>query len=121
MPSVHDMHMAKKRVSRLKPEPRYGKTFIKEWREHRGLTQEQLGERVGKTYSTIGRIENGLVPYGQGLLEALADALGTDPASLLMRDPGDPEGIWTIWDRAKPAQRQQILAVARALLQETGT
>jgi len=44
----------------------------------------------------------------------------TDAASLIMRDPSQAEGIWTIWDQAKPGQREQIIEVAKALL-KTGT
>lgn len=58
--------------------------------------------------------------YNQGTLEALANALQTDAASLIMRDPSSPDAIWTIWDQAKPAQRRQIQEVAMTLLR-TGT
>lgn len=121
---VHDVYMhrrtAKKVISRLKPEPRFGMTFIKNWRKHRGLTQQQLADRIGTTHATIQRVENGKTPYNQPMLEALADALQTEPASLLMRDPTAPDAIWSIWDRAKPKQREQIVRLAQTLL-ETGT
>jgi transcriptional regulator with XRE-family HTH domain len=77
-------------------------------------------ERLGITHASLSRIERGLQPYNQPLLEGLAEHLNTDTASLLMRDPSDPEGIWSIWDKAKPAVRAQIVRLARALL-ETGT
>lgn len=32
---------------------------LKEWRRHRGLTQDELAKAVGVTYMTIGRWENG--------------------------------------------------------------
>jgi hypothetical protein len=44
-----------------------------------------------------------------------AAALQTDVASLLMRDPTDSEAIWTIWDRAEPAQRRQLTEIANTL------
>lgn len=97
-----------------------GRHFIREWRKHRGLTQEPLAERIGITKAQLSRIENGKQGYNQGTLEALANALQTDAASLIMRDPLSPEAIWTIWDQAKPAQRRQIEEVAKALL-KTGT
>lgn len=120
--SVHDMHMpkpAEKRVvSRLK-EPRFRPTFIKQWRKARNLTQEQLAERVanylamqgvgsGYTHASIQRLETGKIGYTQVVLEALADALGTDPASLLMRDPTDRSAMWSVWDQALPAERELI-------------
>jgi len=68
----------------------------------------------------LSRIETGRQPYTQDLLEACAGALRTDPASLLMRDPSDPEAIWSVWDQAKPGERRQIVEVARTLI-KTGT
>jgi transcriptional regulator with XRE-family HTH domain len=93
-----------------------GRHFIKEWREYRMLTQEALAERLNMSAANLSRVETGRQPYTQDLLEALADALRTDPASLLMRNPNDPEAIWTIWDQAKPGQRRQIVEIAKTLL-----
>jgi len=89
--------------------------FIRAWREYRGLTQEQLADRIGTTKANVSRIENLKQGYTQGILEACADALSTDPASLIMRDPLDGEAIWTIWEQAKPGQRRQIEAIVRAV------
>jgi hypothetical protein len=54
------------------------------------------------------------------VLEALADALMTDPASLLMRNPLEPEAMWSIWDQAKQGERQLIEELARSVV-KTGT
>lgn len=96
------------------------RTFIKEWRNHRGLSQEQLADRLETSVASISRIENGTQPYTQDVLEALADALMTDPASLLMRNPEDPEAMWSIWDQAKKGERQLIEELARSVV-KTGT
>lgn len=93
-----------------------GRHFIAEWREHRGLTQEQLADRLETSAATISRIENLIQPYSQDFLEACADALQTEPASLIMRDPTDSAGLWSIWEQAKPGQRRQIEEVAKTLL-----
>lgn len=90
--------------------------FLRQWREHRHLTQEQLAERLETTKATISRIENGKQPYTQDFLEVCADKLGTDPASLIIRNPLDPNGMWSLWEKAKPAQRKQIFEVAKTLL-----
>ena len=47
-------------------------------------------------------------------------ASATDPASLLMRNRADPEGLWSIWDRANPGERQKIVEVAETLLRRAG-
>lgn len=91
------------------------RTFIREWRKYRGLTLERLGARVGLTHGALSKIERGLRHYNQLQLEALADALNTDPASLLMRNPLDPDGIWTVWDQIPPTERARAIEVLRAL------
>lgn len=96
------------------------RTFIRQWRAHRGLTLEQLAERLEMTASHLSMLERGQRAYTQETLEALAHALQTDPASLLMRDPSDPEAIWSIWDNAKPGERQMITDLARTVV-KTGT
>jgi transcriptional regulator with XRE-family HTH domain len=103
-------------IPRLKPDPRYGETQIRAWRKHRGLTLEQLAERIGVTHATLSRIERGKQPYNQVLLESMADALQTDVASLLIRDPADPDGIWSIWEQANRGQRRQLVDIAKTLL-----
>lgn len=90
------------------------------------MTLETLAERVGEriggmTHASLSRIERGLQPYSQPVLEAIADELtGGDVASLLMRDPSDPKAIWSIWDRARPAEREMIVDVVERIL-KTGT
>jgi transcriptional regulator with XRE-family HTH domain len=100
--------------------PKFRLTYIRQWRKHRGLTLEYLADRVGTTHATLSRVERGMQPYGQDLLERLADVLGTDTASLLVRDPADPEGIWSVWDRASPSERRQIVKIAEALIKGGG-
>lgn len=67
------------------------KNFIREWREFRNLTQEQLGERIERTKATVSRIETGEIAYTREFLEAAADALGTHPGILLIRAPTDDD------------------------------
>jgi transcriptional regulator with XRE-family HTH domain len=92
------------------------RTFFKEWRLHRGLSQEQLAERLETSVASISRIESGAQPYTQDVLEALAEALNTDPASLIMRNPDEPEAMWSIWDQAKKGERQLIEELARSVV-----
>jgi transcriptional regulator with XRE-family HTH domain len=76
--------------------------FIKQWRKHRGYTQGQLAEMIGTSVPNLSRIETFQQPYTQDFLEAAADALMTDPASLIIRNPLESEAIWSIWDQASP-------------------
>ena len=96
------------------------RTFVKQWREYRGLTQDDLAERLETSKASISRIEAGQQAYTQDFLEACADALRTDPASLLMRDPTDQEAMWSIWDKAKVGERKMIENIVRTVI-KTGT
>ena len=61
-----------------------GRTYIAEWREHRGLTQEQLAERINMSRSALSKIETSGAPYTQRTLEAIARELGCSPHNLLL-------------------------------------
>lgn len=95
-------------------------TFIKQWREFRELSQETLAERLETSKASISRIEAGSQAYTQDFLEAAAEALRTDPASLLMRDPTDENAVWSIWNDAKIGERQMIENIVRTVI-KTGT
>jgi len=61
---------------------------IAEAREQRGLTQEQLAERVGVSRSTIARIETGAATPGLDVGLTLARELGV-PAEKLLAGGGE--------------------------------
>jgi transcriptional regulator with XRE-family HTH domain len=67
--------------------------FIAAWRAAKKITQAELGRRIGRSEATVSRIEDGIQPYTQYTLEAIGDALGTDPAQLIRNAPGQSEGI----------------------------
>lgn len=108
--------------------------FLRQWRLHRGLTLETVVERlqtieaassvarignprrVGMTHGNLSRIERGLVPYNETLLDLLADIYQTDNASLIMRDPTDPEAIWSIWDQVPKTERVHAADVLRTFI-----
>ena len=78
----------------LSMDRKYGKTFIREWRQHRGLSLRRLADRLeldgpDETFShaSIGRIEKGQQPYSQPVLEAIAHALDVEVQHLLSVDP----------------------------------
>jgi transcriptional regulator with XRE-family HTH domain len=98
-----------------KPRKQFKKTYVREWRKHRGLTLERLADRIGMKASALSYLERGQSAYTQGTLELLADALQTTPASLIMRDPSADDAIWSIWENASEGERRQITEVAKAL------
>lgn len=96
--------------------------YFKEWRKFRGLTQEQLAERIGIARSYLTKIERGDRRYDQPFLEAAADALRCSPADLIMRDPTDSEALWSIWHGLSPTERIRVVAVIKAIKGDsTGT
>ena len=96
--------------------------FLKEWREFRRLTQEQLADRIGISRVMVSKIERGLNPYHQAFLEAAAVALMCEPADLLVRDPSQPDAIWSVWDSIPAADKPRAIAILKTFAgTKTGT
>lgn len=96
--------------------------FLRQWRESANKTLVQVAEHLHMTHGNLSKIERGLVPYNQDLLEALADLYMCDAADLIIRDPKDPNGIWSVWDNAKPGDKLKIVTIAKAIVGDsTGT
>jgi len=89
--------------------------FLREWRKHRGYTQERLAEMAGLSKPYISQLEGGKRQYTQELLEVLADALRCEPPDLIMRDPSRDDAAWSIIETLDPVQRRQVVAIAEAL------
>lgn len=117
-----DLHHAymRKPLAPRKTATAFRMTFIRNWRNHRKRTLEELADKIGITHASLSRIETGKQPYSQPILEALAEELATDVPSLLSRDPGDPDAIWPIWDQAKPSERQMIVDIAKTVVKPRG-
>jgi transcriptional regulator with XRE-family HTH domain len=114
--------MAKRVVPRFKASqvPRR-RIFLKQWREYRNLTQEQLAERVGWSVGNVSQLERGLQGYSDEGLALLADALQCTPGQILDVDPTNDDAIWSLWERAQPGQRQALIEVAKGMVRKTGT
>jgi len=105
---------------RKQPHPFY----LKQWRQHRGLTQQRLADRVNLSKPFISEMERGKKGYSQETLEALAEALMCEPADLIMRDPTSPDPIWSVWDKVPATKRNDALRVLAAFAEDsakTGT
>ena len=118
--AVHDAYMAKRStktgLARLRP--LYQRTFIRAWREKRKMSQEELAARVGEyleeneisekgySHASIGRIENGRMPYSQPIIEGISKALGVPVATLIAlpppdddtEPPPDQEALMALWN-----------------------
>lgn len=100
-----------------RPSARRG-VYLREWRESRHLTQDQLAERIGTTKATISRIENGKRPYSEGYLHEVADALNCEVRDLF-RHPNAPS-IDDLLRTASEPVKNQARALVETLL-KTGT
>lgn len=65
---------------------------IREWRERRGLTMHELGQRVGTEASQINKLEKGSRRLTAEWMSRLARALDCAPADLLVSDHLPPAG-----------------------------
>lgn len=119
--SAGQYHSMVKVTPRFKePKPRY---FFKEWRKYRGMTQEELADKIGVSPPSISQLERGIQGFTDSTLKTLADALECKPGDLLMRNPLDTDAPWSIWDNVKnsePEKRAAIVAVVETML-KTGT
>ena len=92
--------------------------FLRDWRTHRGLTLEQVGEMVGMSHQNLGKIERGAVPYSQGLLERLSEIYGAHPGELLLRGP-DGDSVFATYSRLSPDARRRLFEIAKVFEQES--
>jgi len=94
-------------VTRIGPkQPR--RHFLKAWREKRGLTQEQLAERLGTHKGQISNWENYRRDITLGVQMALAEALGMDNPGDIFRDPSQPSADELMRSLPPDAQKQVL-------------
>jgi transcriptional regulator with XRE-family HTH domain len=93
--------------------------YLRQWREKRGLTQEQLAEKVGTVKGVISLLESEKRPLSSKWLRKFADALDTTPGRILDIDPDEVSAdILDIWDHIDADDRPRAMRVLRSL---TGT
>lgn len=66
----------------------FTRTFLREWRLHRGLNLREMSEKVHLSAARISQIEQGKEPYRQEFLENCAATLRCTPADILIGPPG---------------------------------
>ena len=97
-----------------------GPNHLKAWREFRKMSQEDLGEKVGTTGSTISMLELGERGLSAKWLRKLAPVLNTTPGHLLDHDPDALDNdVIDIWVNISERDRAQALRVLRSF--RTGT
>jgi transcriptional regulator with XRE-family HTH domain len=100
------------------------RTYIRAWRENRGYTLddmigrlEALGTKI--TGASLSRIERGIQPYSQDIIEAIAEALNLAVADLIENDPTVPEAeIIDLVRHLDERQKRQAESVLKAMFGE---
>jgi len=98
------------------------RTYLREWRQFRNLSQHKVGSMIGWDHSSIQRLEAGLTPYNQDHLEIMAGVYMCEPTDLISRDPNAPGEASELAKQiaAAPASVQrQVKAVIAAMLKNT--
>ena len=63
---------------------------MKEWRLHRGLTQQDVADALNTSKGYVSELERGVRRYNQDTLEALARTFTCQPSDILAVNPDDP-------------------------------
>jgi transcriptional regulator with XRE-family HTH domain len=66
---------------------RHASHFLREWREYRGKTQQEVADFLGITHPTVGRIESGESPLGQPHIDGISLFFGISRGQLFDGPP----------------------------------
>ena len=88
--------------------------YLAEWREHRGLTQQQLANRLGVTGVTVSRWETGQRQPDWDAEADIAKALNADPVDL-RRHPDHPSADALLRDQPDDV-RELAIKLIKAIL-----
>jgi transcriptional regulator with XRE-family HTH domain len=103
-------------VTRIGPRKAF-RLYLREWREHRGLTQDQLAQRIGKAKGQVSGWESGSRGLRQDMAADLAYALDISIDDLY-RDPAAPSADDLLRD-APPEVRALAIDMIKTLLRGT--
>jgi transcriptional regulator with XRE-family HTH domain len=85
--------------------------FVREWRETKGWTQEELAAESGLSVSSISAYERLTIDGNDPSVEALrklGKALGVPGGMILDIDPTQDPTLWSAFQRATPDQRRDM-------------
>lgn len=90
-------------------------TYIKEWRTHRGYTQQELADALGVTKGYISELERGVKRYNQDVLEGVAKVLRCQPVDVLAHEPSGRCDLCEAWQRMSGGQRALSLKIIQLI------
>ena len=90
---------------------------IKEMRERRGLTQEQLSELIGIGVKSLSAIERGAVGISLSTLRKVCNALSVSSDALIFGpgEPNDTSDITAALERLSPPQLDLVREMLRIM------
>lgn len=100
-------------VTRIGPR-RTHRQYLKEWRLHRRLTQQQLADRLDTSKDQISRWERGERGMNTEVMDAISEALLIEPPDLF-RDPATPSAD-ELLRHATPEQRRLAIDLVTRIL-----
>lgn len=97
--------------------------YIRAYRKKNNLSQDRLVERMRErletfSKSSLSRIENGIQPYSQPILEAAAWALNCEPGDLLKPIPAPETELQRFVRRLNNKDQDRALRLLKAALTE---
>lgn len=103
-------------------ERKYKRTYIKEWRQKRGLSLRKLAGRIEAapgeeliSFSSLARIEKGQQPYSQPIIEGIAAALDVTVPMLLEINPDFEGEVIDLLRHMDKRQREESIRILKAL------
>lgn len=95
--------------------------YLREWRKHRGMTQEALADAVETSKSQISELERYNLQLSPKWLRRLSPVLGVQPGHILDHNPEELNtDVIDIWARIPERDRAQAARVLRSFTR-TGT
>lgn len=110
--TAHSVDMSRKPYRKGSGRARH---YLKAWRIHRNLTQEQAAERANLTVTQLSKIENGLRGLREDVLYALADSYSCEPGDLYRPPTMPTDELAQMTLKLDAEARQRLLAVAKAM------
>lgn len=89
--------------------------YLRLWREYRGLTQEELAERVGMTQGMISHLERGISDFTGRHVTLLAEALGCSERDLMFRRPGEDDEALSLLEDLPDREKRQAVEILKTL------
>ena len=110
--------MPRKKQKRASQRPAH---YLREWREHRKMTQEQLAGAIGTNASVISLLEDGKRRLSDKWLTRLAPALRTSRGAILDYDPETvATSILEVWNSIPESAKPQALDILQTFKKKTG-